>query len=96
MTLEIIPWILVWGMQICLPPHLAGLFKPAPAGLASHEVIGKKDEKIPTPPPSSTLLHGKGTFTILRDSKQHQPKERLPYCEDALLCPKSSGSLVSR
>lgn len=45
MTVEIIPWVLEQGMQICLPPHLTGLFKSAPGGLASHEVIiiGKKD-----------------------------------------------------
>lgn len=64
MTVEIIPWVLAQGMQICLLPHLIGLFKPAPVGLASHEVIAKKDENIPTPPPSSTVLHGKGTIPL--------------------------------
>jgi len=59
MTVEIIPRVLLQRMQICLSPRITVLFKSAPVGLASHEVIliGKKDKNIPP----SALVQEKGT-----------------------------------
>lgn len=81
MTVKIIPRVLLQRMQICLSPRMAGLFKSAPAGLASYEVIliGKKDENTLFFFPQCIATVKR--YTSWCDGKSHQPEEKFLIVE---------------
>lgn len=76
MTDKIFLRVLLQRMQICLSPCTTRLFKSAPAGLDSHEVIlaGNKDEF----PPHIQCIATEKKYTFCSwDGKSNQPEERV-------------------